>query len=71
MHRTVGALTAAQFGEGSKKDGVEVSLLNAVGQRHAMDSKIEQVSFVSDKPFSDLDIYLENPRAKLTTASSD
>ena len=58
-----GGVSDAQIGGGSKNDD-EVSPLEAVGHRYAMDGKIKQVSFVSDKYFSDLDVYLEHLRAK-------
>ena len=53
-----------QIGGGSKKD---VSPLEAVGQRYALDGTIKQMTFVSDKHFSDLDDYLEHLRVKLTS----
>ena len=47
-----------------------MSHLEAAGQRYEMDGKIKQVSFVSEKHFSDLDVYMEH-RAKLTTTFLD
>ena len=54
----------AQIGGGSKKDE---SPLAAVGHRYALDGTIKQITFVSDKHFSDLDDYLEHLRVKLTS----
>ena len=45
----------SQIRGGSKKDGGDVSPLEALGHRYAMDRKIKQVSIVSDKHFIDLD----------------
>ena len=64
-------LRAAQIAGGSKKDGGEMSPLEAVGHRYAMEAKIKQVSFVTAKHFSDLDVYLEHLPAKLTTTFLD
>ena len=63
-----GGVTAAQIYGGSKDD--EVSPLESVGHWYAMDGKIKQVSFVSEKHFSDLDVYMEH-RAELTTTFLD
>ena len=63
-------MTVAQIGGGSK-DGGEVCPLEALGHRYAMDGKIKQVSFVSDKHSTDLDVYLEYLRAKLTRTFLD
>ena len=52
---------------GVPKNDSEVSPLEAVGHRYAIDGKIKQVSFISTKHFSDLDVYLEHLRAKLAT----
>ena len=59
-----GGVSGAQLGGGSKKD---VYPLEAVGHRYALDGTIKQMTFVSDKHFSDLDVYLEHLRAKLTS----
>ena len=61
----LGVVSVAQIGGGSKEG--EVSTLEAVGKRYAMDGKIKQVSFVSEKHFTDLDVYLEHLCPKLTT----
>ena len=71
LDTALAGVTAAQIGGGSKKDGGVLSPLEAVGHRYAMDGKIKQVSFVSDKHYSDLDIYEEHLRAKLTTTILD
>ena len=49
---------------------MEVCSLEEVGYRYAMDRKIK-VSFVSEKHFTDLDVYLEHLRAKLTSTFLD
>ena len=61
------AVREVQNGGGTKKDGGQVSPPEAVGHRYAMNGKIMQVSFDSDKHYSDLDVYLQDLRPKLTT----
>ena len=63
-----GGLSDAQISAGLKKD---VSSLEAVGHRYALDGIIKQMTFVSDKHFSYLDDYLEHLRAKLTQTFLD
>ena len=46
LDRAIGGMSDDQSGGGSKKD---VSPLEAVGHLYAMDGKIKQVPFVSDK----------------------
>ena len=52
---------------GRKKNGGELSHLEAVGDLYAMDGTIKQTSYVCEKHYADLDIYLDDLGAKLTT----
>ena len=61
MDSALGGVSGDQIGGGSKKDE---SPLEAVGHRYALDGTIKQMTFVSDKHFSDLDDYLEHLRDK-------
>ena len=61
-------MSGAQIGGGSKNN---VSPLQAVGHRYAVDGTIKNMTFLSDKHVSDLDDYLEHLRAKLTTTLLD
>ena len=67
VDRAIVGVRDDQSGGGSKKDGGEVSPLEAVGDLYAMDGKIKQMSFVTDKHYEDLDVYLYDLRAKLTS----
>ena len=71
VDRAVAALTAAQFGGGSRKDGCVVSHLDAVGYQYALDGTSKQVWLVSHKHVSVLDVYLEHLRVKLGTTFLD
>ena len=42
-----------------------------MGHRDALDAKIKQVAVVTDKHFSDLHVYLEHLRDRLTTTFLD
>ena len=68
MESSLGGVSDAQFGGGSKK---EVSLLEAMGHRYTLDGTMKQVSFVRDKHFSDVDVYFEHLRAKVTSTFLD
>ena len=48
VDRTIAGLSESQIGVESKKNGGEVSLLEAVGHLYAMDGRSKQMSFVSD-----------------------
>ena len=61
MDSALGGVSGDQIGGGSMK---EVSPLEAVGHRYALDGTIKQMTFVSDKHFLNLDDYLEHLRAK-------
>ena len=63
-----GGVSDDHIGGGSTKDAEDVALLEALRHRYAMDYKIKQVSFVNEKILSELDVYLEHLRAKLTTS---
>ena len=67
LDRALGVVSDAQIDGGTKKDGGELSPLEAVGHLYAMDGTIKQMSFDSDKHYADLDVYLHDLRAKLTT----
>ena len=43
----------------------DLSPLKTVGERYSIDGKIVQVTLISDKHYSDLDVYLEDLRNKL------
>ena len=68
VDRALGGVTASQIGGRSIKD---VSSIEAVGHRYAIDGKIKKVSFVRAQHFSDLDFYLGHLRASLTTTFQD
>ena len=48
-----------------------VCSLEEVGHRYAMEGKIKQVSFISEKHFTDLDDNLDHLRVKLPTTFLD
>ena len=63
----IGGKSDDQSGGGRKNDGGAMSPLEAVGHLYAMDGTIKQMSFLSDTHYADMDIYLDDLRAKLTT----
>ena len=67
VDRAIAGVSETQICCVSTKDGGEVSPLEAVGHQYAMDGTIKQMSFASDKHYADLDIYLDDLGAKLTT----
>ena len=49
----------------------DLSPLKSVGERYSIDGKIVQVTHISDKHYSDLDVYLEDLRNQLMSTFTD
>ena len=67
VNRSFGGMRDDKTGGETKEDGGEVSPLEALGDLYAMDASIKQMSYGSDRNYADLDVYLHDLRAKLTT----
>ena len=66
VDRAVGGVRDDKSGGGTTEHGGAVSPLEAVGYLYPIDGTIKQVSFLSEKHYADLDIYLDDLRASLT-----
>ena len=60
-------MSYSQSGEGQTENATSFSPLEAVGHLDAMDGTNKQRSLVSDNQYADLDINVDDLRAKLTT----
>ena len=67
VDRAIVGVRDDQSGGVSKRVGGEVAPHDSVGDLYAMDGTINQMAFVSVKHYSDLDDYLHDLRAKLTS----